>query len=221
MKKADNFNTKQWLAENKVTFHSRLNEEQQYSSERVNPRDQEVQSGVVNHYFDTIDMMDMGNGYKVKVTTTYYFRDPGVKGYSDTNSEENPGISGVKTTLMDPSGKPIKNHNFTGSGQWWMLTSGKKYFMPQIKAWWEEKMGRMGLEESRLNEGRWDGWDFDDLVNYLIELADELDGNPQLEKKLDNILYRTIDIENIHDYDEEDIQRAIKQLERLKNSAQK
>ena len=221
MKKVDNFNTKQWLTENKVTFHSRLNEEQQYSSERVNPRDQEVQPGVVNHYFDTIDMMDMSNGYKVKVTTTYYFRDPGVKGYSDTNSEENPGISGVKTTLMDPSGKPIKNHNFTGSGQWWMLTSGKKYFMPQIKAWWEEKMGRMGLEESRLNEGRWDGWDFDDLVNYLIELADELDGNPQLEKKLDNILYRTIDIENIHDYDEEDIQRAIKQLERLKNSAQK
>lgn len=27
MKKADNFNTKQWLAENKVTFYSRLNEE--------------------------------------------------------------------------------------------------------------------------------------------------------------------------------------------------
>jgi len=72
-----------------------------------------------------------------------------------------------------------------------------------------------------LNEGRFDGWDFDSLVNYLIELADELDKNPQLEKKLDKILYRTIDIENIYDYDEEDIQQAIKQLERLKNSVQK
>jgi hypothetical protein len=75
--------------------------------------------------------------------------------------------------------------------------------------------------QSRLNEGRFDGWDFDSLVNYLIELADELDKNPQLEKKLDKILYRTIDIENIHDYDEEDIQQAIKQLERLKSSVQK
>ena len=75
--------------------------------------------------------------------------------------------------------------------------------------------------QSRLNEGRWDGWDFDDLVNYLIELADELDENPQLEKKLDKILYRTIDIENIYDYDEDDIQYAIKQLERLKSSVKK
>jgi hypothetical protein len=145
MKKADNFDASKWLVENKITTQSRLNEEE-YSNERVNPRDEEVQPGVVNHYFDTIDMIDMGDGYKVKVTTTYFFRDPGVKGYSDTTSEENPMISGVKTTLMDPSGKPIKNHNFTGSGQWWMLTSGKKYFMPQIKAWWEEKMSRMGLE---------------------------------------------------------------------------
>ena len=130
---------------------SKLTEEQ-YSSERVNPRDQEVQPGVVNHNFDTIDIIDLDNGYKVKIISTYYFRDPGVKGYSDTNSEENPMISGVKTTLIDPSGKPIKNHNFTGSGQWWMLTSGKKYFMPQIKAWWEDKIGRLGLSESKLNE---------------------------------------------------------------------
>ena len=220
MKKADNFNASKWLVENKITFQSRLNEdeeekkyylaakskdgkkhevfkknpnyikttydsalelinslkkpkhyiyyvsdidgnpvdkngniinesrlnEEQYSSERVNPRDVEIAGGeVINHNFDTIDIIDLDNGYKVKVITTYYFRDPGVKGYSDTNSEENPMISGVKTTLMDPSGKPIKNHNFTGSGQWWMLTSGKKYFMPRIKAWWEEKMGRLGL----------------------------------------------------------------------------
>jgi hypothetical protein len=152
MKKADNFDAKKWLVENKVTTQSRLNEEE-YSSERINQRDVEIAGGeVINHTFDTIDMIDLDNGYKVKVLSTYYFRDPGVKGYSDTTSEKNPMISGVKTTLMDPSGKPIKNHNFTGSGQWWMLTLGKKYFMPQIKAWWEEKMGKLGLEESRLNE---------------------------------------------------------------------
>ena len=152
MKKADNFNASKWLVENKITTQSRLNEEE-YSSERINQRDIEIAGGeVINHTFDTIDMIDLDNGYKVKVLSTYYFRDPGVKGYSDTNSEENPMISGVKTTLIDPSGKPIKNHNFTGSGQWWMLTSGKKYFMPQIKAWWEDKIGRLGLSESKLNE---------------------------------------------------------------------
>lgn len=152
MKKADNFDASKWLVENKITTQSRLNEEE-YSSERINQRDVEIAGGeVINHNFDTIDMIDLGNGYKVKVLTTYYFRDPGVKGYSDNLSEKNPMISGVKTTLIDPSDKPIKNHNFTGSGQWWMLTSGKKYFMPQIKAWWEDKMGRMGLSESNLNE---------------------------------------------------------------------
>ena len=151
MRKADNFNTSKWLVENKITFQSRLNEEE-YSSERINQRDIEIAGGeVINHTFDTIDMIDLDNGYKVKVLSTYYFRDPGVKGYSDTTSEKNPMISGVKTTLIDPSGKPIKNHNFTGSGQWWVLTSGKKHFMPQIKAWWEEKMGRMGTE-NKLNE---------------------------------------------------------------------
>ncbi len=75
--------------------------------------------------------------------------------------------------------------------------------------------------QSHLNEGRFDGWDRDSLVNYLIELADELNENPQLEKQLDKIMYHTVDIENIHDYDEEDIQQAIKQLERLKRLVQK
>jgi hypothetical protein len=131
---------------------SRLNEEE-YSSERINQRDVEIAGGeVINHTFDTVDMIDLDNGYKVKITTTYYFRDPGVKGYTSTASDENPMLSGVKTTLMDPSGKPIKNHNFTGSGQWWMLQGGKEYFMPQIKAWWENKMGKLGLNESNLNE---------------------------------------------------------------------
>jgi hypothetical protein len=131
---------------------SRLNEEE-YSSERINQRDVEIAGGeVINHTFDTVDMIDLDNGYKVKITTTYYFRDPGVKGYSSTASDENPMLSGVKTTLMDSSGKPIKNHNFTGSSQWWMLQGGKEYFMPQIKAWWENKMGKLGLSESKLNE---------------------------------------------------------------------
>ena len=220
MKKADNFDSKKWLVENKITTQSRLNEdeeekkyylaakskdgkkhevfkknpnyikttydsalelinslkkpkhyiyyvsdidgnpvdkngniinesrlnEEQYSSERVNPRDVEIAGGeVINHNFDTIDMIDLDNGYKVKIVSTYWYRDPGVKGYSERNSEENPMISGVKTTLIDPSGKPIKNHNFTGSGQWWMLTSGKDEFIPYITDWWEDKMGRMGL----------------------------------------------------------------------------
>ena len=163
MRKADNFNPSKWLVENKITFQSRLNEEE-YSSERINQRDIEIAGGeVINHTFDTIDMIDLDNGYKVKVLSTYYFRDPGVKGYSDTTSEKNPMISGVKTTLIDPSGKPIKNHNFTGSGQWWMLTSGKKYFMPQIKAWWEDKIGRLGLSESKLNE---------DLTDSIAALPD-------------------------------------------------
>ena len=232
MKKADNFDAKQWLVENKITFQSRLNEDEEkrgfyvtmkpkdgsygkstltnlpnhanqtysgalrsierlkdingrkgkkyiyyisdidgnpvdkngniinesrlneeYSNERINQRDVEIAGGeVINHTFDTIDMIDLDNGYKVKIITTYYFRDPGVKGYSSTASDENPMLSGVKTTLMDSSGKPIKNHNFTGSGQWWMLQGGKEYFMPQIKAWWENKMGKLGLSESKLNE---------------------------------------------------------------------
>ena len=121
-----------------------LNEEK-YSNERVNPRDEEVGPGVINHYFDNIDMIDLDNEYKVKVLTTYYFRDPGVAGYSDDASKENPMLSGIKTTLIDPTGKPIKNHNFTGSSQWWMLQGGKEYFMPQIKAWWEEKIVKLGL----------------------------------------------------------------------------
>lgn len=152
MKKADNFDPSKWLVENKITTQSRLNEEE-YSSERINQRDVEIAGGeVINHTFDTIDMIDLDNGYKVKITTTYYFRDPGVKGYSSTASDENPMLSGVKTTLMDSSGKPIKNHNFTGSSQWWMLQGGKEYFMPQIKAWWENKMGKLSLGESNLNE---------------------------------------------------------------------
>jgi hypothetical protein len=152
MKKADNFDASKWLVENKITTQSRLNEEE-YSSERINQRDVEIAGGeVINHTFDTVDMIDLDNGYKVKITTTYYFRDPGVKGYTSTASDENPMLSGVKTTLMDSTGKPIKNHNFTGSGQWWMLQGGKEYFMPQIKAWWENKIGKLGLSESKLNE---------------------------------------------------------------------
>jgi hypothetical protein len=148
-----NFDYKKYLVENKLTLNSRLNEEQ-YSSERVNPRDVETASGeVINHTFDTIDMIDLDNGYKVKITTTYYFRDPGVKGYTSTVSDENPRLSGVKTTLMDPSGKPIKNHNFTGSVQWGMLQGGKEYFIPQIKAWWEDKMGKLGLVKNKLTAG--------------------------------------------------------------------
>lgn len=146
MRKVDKFDASKWLVENKITFQSRLNEE--YSSERINQRDVETAGGEVNHTFDTIDIMDLDNGYQVKIVSTYWYRDPGVKGYSERNSEENPMISGVKTTLIDPSGKPIKNHNFTGSGQWWMLTSGKDKFIPYITDWWKQKMGKTDLNEA-------------------------------------------------------------------------
>lgn len=85
----------------------------------------------------------------------------------------------------------------------------------------ENKLKEAKTDAQHLNEGRFDGWDWDSLVNYLIELADELNENPQLEKKVDKIIYPTVDIENIHDYGEEDIQQAIKQLERLKRLVQK
>jgi hypothetical protein len=154
MKKADNFDSSKWLVENKITTQSRLNEEQ-YSTERVNPRDVEIAGGeVINHTFDTVDVMDLDNGYQVKIVSTYWYRDPGVKGYSERNSKENPMISGVKTTLIDPLGKPIKNHNFTGSGQWWMLTLGKDKFIPYITDWWKQKIDKLDLSKSRLNEGK-------------------------------------------------------------------
>lgn len=136
----DNFDLRKYLAEGRLY-------KEQYSSERLNPREIELNSEITNYYFDTIDTIDLDKGYQVKVTSTYYFRKPGTKGYNEeNNSEENPGITGVKTTLMDESGKPIKNHNFTGSSnQWMVLLSGKDKYIPFIKTWWEEKMSKMGI----------------------------------------------------------------------------
>ena len=133
----DNFDLKKYLAEGKLL------KEEQYSSERINQRDVEVGTDVINHNFDTIDVINLDNGYKLKITTTYYFRDPGVKGYSDTVSEENPMLNGITTTLMDPSGKAVKNYNFTGSNQWWMLQSGKDKFIPYITEWWKDKIKKI------------------------------------------------------------------------------
>ena len=133
----DNFDLKKYLAEGKLL------KEEQYSSERINQRDVEVGTDVINHNFDTIDVINLDNGYKLKITTTYYFRDPGVKGYSDTVSGENPMLNGITTTLMDPSGKAVKNHNFTGSSQWWMLQSGKDKFIPYITEWWKDKIKKI------------------------------------------------------------------------------
>lgn len=200
MKKADNFNAIQWLTENKITTQSKLNEEQ-YSSERVNPRDVEVAGGeVINHNFDTIDTIDLDNGYKIKITTTYYFRDPGVRGYNfdgvNANSEENPGLSGVKTTLMDPTGKSIKNHNFTGSGQWWMLQLGKEEFIPYITEWWKDKMSKLGLNESRLNENNTEASELlsllasSEIKKYMDKLSDTLEDEDFMRvKKLYDGLY--------------------------------
>ena len=134
----DNFDLKKYLTE------GNLLKEEQYSSDRVNARDgQAADKEITNHYFDTVDMVELKDGYTVQITSTYFFRDPGVAGYSDTLSEENPRIMEVKTVLMDPSGKAIKNHNFTGSGQWWMLQSGKDKFIPYIIEWWTGKLEKM------------------------------------------------------------------------------
>ena len=116
------------------------------STTRTNFRSEPNVSGVINHKFDTIDTVNIDKGYKVKIISTYAYRDPKSPGYSkSTNSKENPGIADVKTTLIDPLGKPIKNYNFTGSNQWGMLNSDKKDVIAYIKNWWMEKMKKMGL----------------------------------------------------------------------------
>ena len=93
-----------------------------YPGERLNPREEEIAPGVINYNFDTIDIINLDNGYKIKITSTYYFRDPGTKGYSEEyNSEKNPGLVDVKSTLINPSGKPIGNKNFVGSNQYMLM----------------------------------------------------------------------------------------------------
>ena len=124
---------------------SRVLTEEKYSNDRTNFRDKEITSGVINHYFDTIDIIDINDNYKIKIISTYWFRDPGVAGYSNDNSEENPRLFSIKTTLIDPSGKSIKNHNFTGNNQWFTLMLGKEHYIPYVTNWWIAKLKSLNM----------------------------------------------------------------------------
>jgi len=109
-----------------------------YSNKRVNYRDEETATpDVVNHLFDTIDIVPLDNGNKLQITTTYYYRDPGVKGY-DVNSlsEDNPDVSKVRAILLDPSGRKLSSKTFTSP---FLIKMKKSYFIPQIVASFENK----------------------------------------------------------------------------------
>ena len=110
-------------------------------NERLNPRQQEIAPGVINYYFDEIDTVDLDNGYKVKIVRTFYYRTPGTKGYSEkTNSKENPGISDVQSTLINPSGKPVANKRFLSQNEWFIMNLSKERAINYIKSWWEDKI---------------------------------------------------------------------------------
>ena len=102
-----------------------------YSTKRINPRDNQIADDVVNHEFDTVDIVPLDNRNKIEITTSHWYRDPGVKGYSSDNSKENPGVSKVKAVLLDPSGKKLSSKTFTDR---FLITFGKKYYIPRIIA---------------------------------------------------------------------------------------
>ena len=109
-------------------------------NERLNPRQEEIAPGVINYYFDNIDTVDIDNGYKVKIVRTFYYRTPGTKGYSETtNSEKNPQISNVQSTLINPLGKPVANKRFGSPNEWFMMNLKEKA-IDYIKSWWENKI---------------------------------------------------------------------------------
>lgn len=115
-----------------------------YSNKQVNFRDIDLGGGDINHTFDTIDIIPIKNDYKVKIITTYYYRDPGMKGY-EYSPKEKPTISDVQTFLLDSKGKAIKKKNFTGTNEWMLIQLGKKFFIPQFVAWWEDKILKLNL----------------------------------------------------------------------------
>ena len=102
-----------------------------HAEKRINPRDSQVADDIINHEFDTVDIVPLDNKNKIEITTSYWYRDPGVRGYSSDNSEENPGVSKVKAVLLDPSGKKISSKTFTNR---FLITLGKKHYIPQIVA---------------------------------------------------------------------------------------
>ena len=83
MKKADNFNVKQWLVENKITTQSRLDEALSNGKVRV------FSSKEMKDYIKDIDPSEIkskGNDFKVKDSTGFYLvnrveLEDGTKGY--------------------------------------------------------------------------------------------------------------------------------------------
>jgi len=55
-----------------------------------------------------------------------------------------------------------------------------------------------------------------ELESALIDTADELVKNSRLKKKVNDLMFKTIDIENIGNESDKDIIKALKQLEKLK-----
>jgi len=111
---------------------------------RLNPRQEEIVPGVINYYFDNIDTADLDNGYKVKIVRTFYYRTPGTKGYSETsNSEKNPQITNIQSTLLNSLGKSIGNKRFEGSNEFMMMNLGKEKVINYIKSWWEDKIKKL------------------------------------------------------------------------------
>jgi hypothetical protein len=113
-------------------------------NERLNPRQKEIVPGVINYYFDNIDTADLDNGYKVKIVRTFYYRTPGTTGYSETsNSEKNPQITNIQSTLLNSLGKSIGNKRFEGSNEFMMMNLGKEKVINYIKSWWEDKIKKL------------------------------------------------------------------------------
>ena len=113
-------------------------------NERLNPRQEEIAPGIINYYFDNIDTVDLDNEYKVKIIRTFYYRTPGTKGYSETsNSEENPQITNVQSTLLNSLGKSIGNKRFGGSNEFMIMNLEKEEVINYIKSWWKDKIEKL------------------------------------------------------------------------------
>jgi hypothetical protein len=92
-----------------------------YSTKRTNLKDLQIAPGIVNHYFDTIDIIPLDNGNKVQITTTEW--------YIDNSNEIR--TSEAKAVLLDPSGKKLSSIKNKDRFE---LALGKEFFIPQLIA---------------------------------------------------------------------------------------
>jgi hypothetical protein len=113
-------------------------------NKRLNFRQKEITPGIINYYFDNIDTIDLDNEYKIKIIRTFYYRTPETIGYSEiSNSEENPQIINIQSTLLNPLGKSIRNKRFEGSNEFMIMNLGKEYVINYIKNWWKDKIEKL------------------------------------------------------------------------------